>query len=499
MQNPLTERCFKSIHQKRLQGTPYQILHTVFIDKEFPTSAVLDLIENLEKTAFSTIKDLFSFLKDFISVLYLARQSNKFLEEHKERLLAMLQTVKLHPESFDSALSLSYFELIGALLDLPAQEFDVSLLPSGFITEGSKDISLLKERIVLQNQIEISLNLLMIALIRQDQRLVEKASKIILAFANCLDDQGELLIGLWSSDVLQDKNPFFALTFLTLYTFNQLSKHSVLDNALKIQSGVILGLPDLEIDSIGVYAFVLAFALDQVLNQNLYELKHEIQFSDQQGTVLEDVGLVVDKLGNFSTYLTLSGINHSIGSILAKDVQVIAMGPHFFPLGDISKFGIFQSIDREHFMPLSYEKHEDKTYIKGMTKIIHADSNKTAVKPSDTWLQLEVANESNKLKLSVSLLGEPCKLPLSFAFFIKSSETEMIGNRQVKPKSLDKYIGPSQKVVFKGSNKNFSILPCFDEKMHLIPLQGKNHFWGADYLLACEISQFSKKYSWEFQ
>jgi hypothetical protein len=498
MQNPLTERCFKSIHQKRLQGTPYQILHTVFIEKEFPAPFVLDLIDCLEKQV-GLVKDLFFYCKEFISCLFFAKQSNKFFEEHKNRLVSLYESIKLHPEAFDSSLAQSYTDLIATLLDRPFQEVDLNLLPSGFITEGSKDIALLKERIVLQNQIEISLNLLMIALLRQDERLVEKASKIILAFANCLDDHGELLIGLWSSDVIADKNPFFALTFLTLYTFNQIAKLDILDNALKIQAGVILGLPDLEIDSIGSYAFILAFSLDQILNQNLHELKHEIRFSDQKSTVLEDVGLVVDKLGNFSTYLTLSGINHSIGSILAKDVQVIAMGPHFFPLGDLSKFGIFQSIDKEHFMPLQYERHDDKTLIKGMTKIIHADSNKSAIKPSDTWLQLEVANESNKLKLSVSLLGEPCKLPLSFAFFIKSSETEMIGNRQVKPKSLDKYIGPSQKVVFKGSNKNFSILPCFDEKMHLIPLQGKNHFWGADYLLACEISQFSKKYSWEFQ
>lgn len=133
-----------------------------------------------------------------------------------------------------------------------------------------------------------------------------------------------------------------------------------------------------------------------------------------------------------------------------------------------------------------------------MTKLIHAESEQSDLKPSDTWLQLEMTHEATKLKFSVSLLGEPCRLPLAYVFFIRSEDTEMIGNKKIRKGSLDKYVGPAQKIVFKGKNKNFHVLPCFEEKMHLIPLQGKTHFWGADYLLACEISEFQKKYSWEF-
>ncbi len=150
-------------------------------------------------------------------------------------------------------------------------------------------------------------------------------------------------------------------------------------------------------------------------------------------------------------------------------------------------------------MPLTYEKNEGMTLIKGMTKIVQSDSTILGVHPSNTWIDLEIVNTNNLLKLTISLAGEPCKLPLYFVFFVKSPETETIGNQLVKPRSLDKYVGPATRVVFKGMKKKFTITPSFEEKMHLIPLEGKSHFWGADYLLACEISHFQKKYIWEFQ
>ncbi len=499
MHNPLSERCFKALDHNGFPSDYASILKTMFIDKDFIGADVDLLMDRLISQSIHASVNLKDQLKELASLILMKGFGQKLRSSRKIQLNHFLKRLVNHPDAFDDSLIQSYFLLLFALIDEPYEGYLIAPLPSGFVTHGIKEVSTFGEQIILQNQVEIAINLLIVALIKQDQSLVKQASKMISAFAGCFDEKGDLLVGLWSPSCIKDKNPFLALTFLAVYTYNQISNHPILKNALAVQSEVISNLTDFEVGSIGNYALVLSFALDQILNQNLHELVHDIKFSGELEPVFEDVGLIVDKLGNFSTYLTLSGINHSIGSILTQDVKILAMGPHFFPLGDLSKFGTFFTIDKDRIIPVSYEKNDQRTIIKGMTKIIHSESNKSEIKPSDTWLELELMNEFNRLKMTISLMGEPCKLPLSFAFFVKSHDTEMIGNQQVKPKSMDKYVGPSQKVVFKGPSKNFTILPCFEEKMHLIPLQGKNHFWGADYLLACEISQFQKKYSWEFQ
>jgi hypothetical protein len=499
MHNPLSQRCFKTIGLNSFLGDYSTVLKALLVENEFLPDEVHRLIETRIQLPIKATDDIYSCLKEFVILLFLHRFGRPIEDVLKKRVIDYYETLKLHPQAFNETLAVSYLALIGALLEQDISTLTISTLPSGFVVTGVKELSPYGDQIQLHQQIEISLNLLLIALLNKDLSMASIAGKMISAFAHCLDDDGKLLVGLWSQSVLRDKSPFFALLFLTIYTFNQISPHPILENAIHIQSNVIAHFSNEDIQHIGSFACVLSFAIDQILNVQLHELVHDIKFDEKKEVLFQDVGLVVDKLGNYSTYLTLSGINHSIGSILSKDVKVIAMGPHFFPLGDLSKFGIYHLIDKEQKIPVTFERSDEKTLIKGLTKLLHADSNRQEVKPSDTWLELEILNQVDKLKLTISLSGEPCKLPLSFVFFIKSKETEMIGNHVLKPKTLDKYVGPSQKVVFKGSNKNLTILPCFEEKMHLIPLEGKEHFWGADYLLACEISQFQKKYSWEFQ
>jgi hypothetical protein len=498
MQNPLSERCFNIVKEEQLSSDFKKILRSLLVEKEFLQEEVESFLLSFIAKPKEAHQDLTSDLKEFLSLLFLLTFGKRMTVDLKNQVVATYHLLRKHPDAFDDSLINSYLALIAVLIDQEIQDFEITTLPSGFVLRGNKEISPYGDQVVLHQQIEIALNLLLIALIKQDYHFASTAGKMISAFANCLNEEQELVVGLWSESILKEKGSFFSVLFLTLYAFNQVAQHPLLDQALSIQSEVINHFSNQEIQGMGSYPIVLSLFIDQVLNRNLHELRHDIAFFPQSEKLFQDVGLVVDRLGNYSTYLTLSGINHSVGSILSKDVHVIAMGPHFFPLGDLSKFGIYHLVDKEHFIPISVEKNESSTLIKGMTKLISSDSSRQEAKPSDTWLEVEINNKMDKLQLSVSLIGEPVSKPLSFAFFIKSKETEMIGNHVIKPRTLDKYVGPAQKVVFKGHKKNLTILPCFDEKMHLIPLQGKNYFWGADYLLACEISQFQKKYSWEF-
>jgi len=498
MHNPLSERCFNALVKDVFLSEYAVILKTLLVEHESVQPLVEKRLFQLFEKTIENEEQVLEALKDFQLLLFLSRYTTPLQIAINKQSIQFFIKLKDNPLIYDHAYAGSFLKLIAVLLKQDDSEFEIKALPSGFVQEGVKGLTPFGDVVKLQHQIEIALNAFFLALLKQDSELALLAGRMVLAIAKCFDEDGSVLVGLWSSSVLADRNPFFSLTFLMLYTFTHVAKNKSLESVFKIQSDVILAYTDKEVVTISDYAFTLSFVLDQLLNENLHELVHVMSLTESQDSVLQDVGLVVDKLGNFSSYLTFSGINVSMGSIITHDIKIIAMGPHFQPLGDLSKFGIFQTINLENEPKITVEKSGNVTFIKGMSKLVHPNSSKNNVNPSNSWIELEIIKSEEKMQLSVSLWGEPSHQPVSFAFFIKSNETEMIGHHPVRIKSLDKYIGPSQKVVFKGLLKKLSVQPQFDAKMHLIPLQGQTHFWGADYLLACEIPQFQKKYTWDF-
>ncbi len=165
-----------------------------------------------------------------------------------------------------------------------------------------------------------------------------------------------------------------------------------------------------------------------------------------------DIDLTLLKTSQISAALTLDGNGTSLGVIRVGSVEMRAFGPQSASL----QFGIKG---------------------RGLDGWIH-----TAAFP-EVWLQMKATTIGEDLKLDFRFVGITQETPLSLAFYVKG-ESCQIGNEILKPKSLRRYQGESQKISFENRVKIETGQP---HKVQVIPLAGEGCFWGADFLILFEL------------
>jgi hypothetical protein len=184
--------------------------------------------------------------------------------------------------------------------------------------------------------------------------------------------------------------------------------------------------------------------------------------------------------------LTLSGWNTGLGSLRFRSVEIPSFGPHRFPLSDLDGFGIAQIGAHR----AEIEAGTDSLCIKGWTRCFAA---------RDIWLSLQAAVGSGCASMDVRWVGiEPNTPGLCFmAFYVKAASCLLEDATHVRPRSMQKYVGKSQKIVF----DQIVQFECSEIlNMHVIPLAGSGCFWNASFLIAFEFtsSQNQAYYSIRF-
>lgn len=165
--------------------------------------------------------------------------------------------------------------------------------------------------------------------------------------------------------------------------------------------------------------------------------------------------------------LTFSGSGVSNGAIRSETVQIPAFGPQIAPLSDSEKFGI-------RFLKNPDDLWSSPAFCPGV------------------WYEMK-GSAGLPVRLDTIFYGKP-EEPLFFSFFVKA-DCAMVGSEKLQAKSLQRYGGVSQPVLFDDS---LCIACDPPAKLEVIPLAGDKSFWGADYLAAFEIHPFSPKMSFIF-
>ncbi len=201
---------------------------------------------------------------------------------------------------------------------------------------------------------------------------------------------------------------------------------------------------------------------------------------------------------NFSGILTSTGVNTGLGSLQRPRIQIKNFGPHFFPLGAIENFGIFQ-------LPQNLQNHEtlkqNSSRLKLWTHLIsphHSESSKAYLdkfRRGEIAMELSLKQQSDQLNLSTRFFGPMHSNKLAFTFFVQADNVK-VGDRTIYPVTLDRYYGENQKISFNASEDFLSLEADFNGEMEIFPLAGKNHFWGANFLIAFSVIDEDYKYSW---
>lgn len=170
---------------------------------------------------------------------------------------------------------------------------------------------------------------------------------------------------------------------------------------------------------------------------------------------MPDFGLTLSHFPLMQAAFTLAGKGTSLGVLLTKEVEIRAMGPQ---VGGGINFGIqgegAQGWTRSFAFP-------------------------------EIWLAVHPQCREKECTLDIRFVGLKPDTPLEFAFYVKAQSCQ-IEEREVMPKSLQRFNGEATTVMF----QNLKIESSLPHKVQVIPLAGEGCFWDSDFLAAFEIHPF---------
>ncbi len=190
------------------------------------------------------------------------------------------------------------------------------------------------------------------------------------------------------------------------------------------------------------------------------------------------------KLDNIT--LNFEGDHTGLGSIDLGHTSIVSMGPHYFPLGELTRFGIYRQSDDFS------DVEERSTKISGWTKLIACDRSFGS---GATWINFSAEKKRDEIWLQASFENGKGEDPFAFVFFVKAEEIKISDKRYVKG-ALTSFQGTQQSVDIISNGDIATLALQFKTPMQIIPLAGGDFFWGADFLIAFEIHDLEKKYLW---
>lgn len=176
-----------------------------------------------------------------------------------------------------------------------------------------------------------------------------------------------------------------------------------------------------------------------------------------------------------------SGCKSGMGFYLAGNGGVLNYGVQLKPLGDCSGFGLAGR----------------GTKIELSEHALHSQCRLAAPHPRKTgipWLEdsgfagmwIESTQQIGKglLKISAELEGFRAQSDFLFTFFVQAEACYVAGSHKLKPRSLNRYQGPPQKVLF----NELTLLPENGfHSMEVVPLAGDESYWGADFMITLSL------------
>lgn len=195
---------------------------------------------------------------------------------------------------------------------------------------------------------------------------------------------------------------------------------------------------------------------------------------------------------HFSILTSVLGMNTGHGAIAAGRNQIVSFGPHYYPLGQMDKFGIIRKATRgmDSFQDVRFTSTPFS--IKYWSKLVGSE---VCDKPSAIWSEVEIEELDKGIQLTSRYENLGHETSFAFAFFIKS-DCMIRGMQNFHQNTLERYRGPSETIICQSGEDRLEIRPCFKSYMQIIPLAGGNHFWGANFLLAYDVDNLQNPLRW---
>ncbi|CCB88676.1 hypothetical protein [Simkania negevensis] len=351
---------------------------------------------------------------------------------------------------------------------------------------------------------ELALIWLFLGWEEDNESLIHAALKWAYISLGLFDHENRPFHGVWLREAEYRPLPFNTVYFLLFSVASEMLLSSktghladALFDALKEVEDTAFQMPPV---------FLLFFALGF---ESLHHDKAcpEIIHSYSMSEVDKSLGYLATKQNDLSLACSFSGVNTGLGALHKTHVRIVSFGPHFTPLADSDRYGVYRTSSgvSDPFRDLEYDKKGGSFQVKGWARLISPyvshvyHHNLTLTQPGKQWLYFSAAGDGDKIFFESRLSEFDEKHPLFFAYFITADKAHVEGKETLTPATLHRYQGQSRAVSFEKGEERLFLDPKMDTEMHVIPLAGSHHFWGADFLVAFPLEETHRLYRWEIK
>lgn len=198
---------------------------------------------------------------------------------------------------------------------------------------------------------------------------------------------------------------------------------------------------------------------------------------------------------------TLHGANTGLGCYRWEDIEIFNYGPQYLPLENCAGFGIEGNYLSDHGLRKpAIELKRNGFMLKGCARLVDEPSLSPFQIGKFRGIWLEVVQEFKQpcLNLNASFLGLDGWEGTAFSFFVKAEKCQVGSISTLLPGTLERFEGKAHPLQLKGENGWVHLnISAFNGTLQIIPLEGKQNFWGANFLISYIMNPDQRHYQWE--
>lgn len=444
----------------------------------------------------NAVERLFLWRRFFQRVLlvYLSHGYSLYLE--KKNLRKIWQTLASLITYEHSRLERGYAELTAILLGIHSLEsFEIDQYDNGMIPLMDASYHKLLNIPFIEWQAEFATLLILIGKLKNKPFLTKQGCKVASWLMQHLQQDGMPYKSLLAS---QKYSCYFS-TILRLSILFYSASFAV----VKGEEFAFLAQKYFEYLKADINKHSIESSLDAVLLLNWFKQLYpgSTALSEPKITeTLEDPSFALASIRrpDLTVLATLAGTNTAMGSLKCQDIEIVAFGPQVGDLDNEELFGIIGEAAESETIRLDVDDR-GRFSLKGVVGI---PSNQEGMNLLESWqypvgwLDAKMTFENDTFKVSIKPLN--IHHPFYFVFYVSASQCLIKGEKKILYQSLEQFQGYATDVSFLSKSKIINLkLQQEDTLMKIIPLEGGASFWGANYLIAYQVSKKGHNYDWQ--
>lgn len=450
------ERWKKGKYQTSSQNVQTQAIHA-FLDEKCLQKSLLE--EYLSKrSSFHTCWDHYLHLKDLLALILII---HPYEETYRDLFLNAYRNLLETTFSFHFQPTEAVRTLIHHFLHLEIETVPPVLYPSGGAVPDAKGFCTSYRIPCPRINAEMAALWAMIGFIKDDATYIDASIQLCRWHDKLLSREHLPVLEVWESEAFSS-DKILSSYALMYQSMRQLFRK---EEWIKTEKKI---LSTHEFKDISSFCFIISYWI-QLQKKGLFV---SASFEEKKSKMDLFTGVISYQGESLEGLITMSGAHTSLGVLKKGDLKIVSMGPQSFPLSETGGFGINNPCRRGPFSILM-QSEEKGCHLKGWI----------CLSSGSAWLKCSVTMEKEKCLLEMQV--DPSGTKTAFVFYVKARSC-MIDDRIFRPASLERYIGMAKPLFFQSESCQIRILSSFFQSMYLIPLSGKDSFWGADFLVAYE-------------